>query len=507
MQKQAPNVGRLLIMVGFAFSCFGLILFLWLAFGGSIPLKPKGYQFQTSFPEATQLAKEADVRISGVPVGKVKTIKDSKKTGLSNVTIEMDRKYAPVSVDARAILRQKTLLGETYVELTPGTKGAKKVKENGRLPAGQISKTVELDEIFRAFDRPTRLAFQTWMQSQAKAIDGRGVDVSDALGNLAPFAEDTERILRILNTQKDVVQRLVSNTGEVFAALTERDGQLRSLIQNSNTVFRTTANRDQELADSFVALPTFENEARKTLLRLDRFAHNTNPLINQLRPAARELSPTLIDLGATAPDLKGLFHDLNPLITASKTGLPAARRVFNDLRPVLGQVDPLLRNLNPVLDYLGLYSSAIQSFFSNTVASTQAVDFPAKSGGKPVHYLRTTNPINPEVLAVYPRRLGPNRTNPYTKPGGLSSLVGGLQSFETRHCGVLGVPVIAATPAGSLLDQLLPTTLKDLITGFVFGNANNPSALGLATPCKKQSKFTFNGRTTDFPQVTAYPPR
>ena len=48
-------------------SCFGLLLFLWLAFGGPIPLKPKGYRFQTSFAEATQLAKEADVRISGVP--------------------------------------------------------------------------------------------------------------------------------------------------------------------------------------------------------------------------------------------------------------------------------------------------------------------------------------------------------------------------------------------------------------------------------------------------------
>ena len=36
MQKQAPTVGRLLVMVGFALSCFGLLLFLWLAFGGPI---------------------------------------------------------------------------------------------------------------------------------------------------------------------------------------------------------------------------------------------------------------------------------------------------------------------------------------------------------------------------------------------------------------------------------------------------------------------------------------
>src|SRR3954467_4214286 len=162
MQKQAPTLGRLLIMVGFALSCFGLLLFLWLAFGGPIPLGPKGYQFKTSFGEATQLAKEADVRISGVSVGKVKTI-ETQETGRSDVTIEMESKYAPVPKNTRATLRQKTLLGETYVELTPGDKSSGMLAEHGTLPVSQISPTVELDEIFRAFDSKTRDAFQTWM--------------------------------------------------------------------------------------------------------------------------------------------------------------------------------------------------------------------------------------------------------------------------------------------------------------------------------------------------------
>src|SRR3954471_15153009 len=113
-------------MAGFALSCFGLLLFLWIAFGGPIPLKPQGYRFTTSFSEATQLAQEADVRISGVPVGRVKTITPDAHTGRSNVVIELDAKYAPLPSDARATLRQKTLLGETYVELTPGTPGAPK---------------------------------------------------------------------------------------------------------------------------------------------------------------------------------------------------------------------------------------------------------------------------------------------------------------------------------------------------------------------------------------------
>src|SRR6059058_2408316 len=141
MQKQAPTVGRLLVMAGFALSCFGLLLFLWLAFGGSIPLAPKGYRFHTSFGEATQLAKEADVRISGVSVGKVKTI-ETQPNGRSKATIELEGRYAPLPRDARAVLRQKSLLGETYVELSPGHKSAGFISENGTLPASHVSPTV-----------------------------------------------------------------------------------------------------------------------------------------------------------------------------------------------------------------------------------------------------------------------------------------------------------------------------------------------------------------------------
>src|SRR5919205_3248388 len=114
MTKAAPTLGRILVMVGFALSCFGLLLFLWLAFGGPVPLKPKGYQVEVSFAEGTQLAVEADVRISGVPVGKVKTVDPDPKTGRSTAVIQMDERFAPIPKDTKAVLRQKTLLGETY---------------------------------------------------------------------------------------------------------------------------------------------------------------------------------------------------------------------------------------------------------------------------------------------------------------------------------------------------------------------------------------------------------
>src|SRR6201999_97109 len=164
MVKEAPSLGKILAMVIFTLTCFGLLLFLWLPFGGPVPLKPKGYRFHTSFGEVGQLATQSDVRISGVPVGKVEVIKADKRTGRADVTIQLDAKYAPLPADAKAILRQKTLLGETYVELTPGTRSARPIEENGRRAASQVAPTVELDEILNSFDAKSRAAFQDWIQ-------------------------------------------------------------------------------------------------------------------------------------------------------------------------------------------------------------------------------------------------------------------------------------------------------------------------------------------------------
>ena len=519
MQKAAPSFGRVAIMAGFALSCFGLLLFLWIAFGGSIPLKPKGYRFVASFSEATQLAVEADVRISGVPVGKVKTIEPDKETGRSDVEIQLDSAYAPLPSDAKAILRQKTLLGETYVELTPGTDTAPKLGEGGQLRTSQVSPTVELDEIYRSFDPRTRQAFQIWMQTQAQAIKGHGQDLNDALGNLGPFAEDASVAVDILNRQNAALRRLVSNSGVVFGALTERGDQLRSLIENSDRVFAATASRDEQLKEAFVALPTFSRESRVTLDRLDEFARDTNPLVTQLRPAARELSPTLEDLAALAPDAKALFRDLDKLITASKTGFPAAERIIRDLRPLLAQTDPALRQLIPILEFIGAYKAELNSFFANTAAASQAFD-----PGTGLHYLRTTNPLNLENLAAYPRRLGTNRPNPYQLPGGYKRLSSHLQVYENRHCGRTVPTISAAPPATRRPSRSRPSrsrpspsrrsrsrppcraevsgitpALLDQINRFVFPAQGQVPA----PPCEKQGKFTTSGETTDYPHVRA----
>ena len=447
MQKAAPSLSRILIMVVFALSCFGLLLFLWLSFGGPIPLKPKGYRVQIGFREATTLAQEADVRVAGVPVGKVRKVDVDKGHNRTLATIELERKYAPLRADARAMLRQKTLLGETYVELTPG-RSKKTIPENGRLPDGQVADTVQLDEIFDALDPQTRAAFRDWQQEMAKGIRGRGRDFNDALGTLPGFARDGADVLAVLDSQEGAVRRLVKNTGVVFAALTENESQLRNLITGSKRTFDATASKNDALAESIRIFPTFLDESKLTLARLQRFSVNTDPLIQDLRPVARDLRPTLRDVRALAPDLNRFFENLDPVITASETGQPATREILKGAEPLLREVGPFLGQLNPVLEYFEASQWQVADFLNFGAAAL--ADTTASPGGGVGHYLRQFGVFGPESVGVWRERAPTNRGNSYFQPDSLAATVTDkgrsynkykiTPQFDCRNSGVRPAP-------------------------------------------------------------------
>jgi phospholipid/cholesterol/gamma-HCH transport system substrate-binding protein len=143
-----------------------------------------------------------------------------------------------------------------------------------------------------------------------------------------------------------------------------------------------------------------------------------------------------------------------------------------------------------------------------------------------VHYLRTTNPVNAENLAVYPRRIGTNRPNPYQFPGAFANLARGLPQYETRQCG-RGIPTLVTQPlpAGTL--PTLPTTIPTIpglppivppVVPAVDPTTLIPSALAAsiqslflpaagtaasaaAVPCRQQAPFNVQGERTQFPRV------
>ncbi len=446
MSKRAPSTTQLLIITAFALACFGILLFLWITFGGPTPFKAKGYQIKVPFNEATQLAEQSDVRISGVDVGKVESIELAPNGKQAMATVNIENQYGPLPSSTRAMLRTKTLLGETYIELTPGAKSGPKLADGGTLPEANVGESVQLDEIFRAFDPKTRAAFQSWMQEAAVAINGQGQNLSYAIGEFEPTFSEFEKLFRVLNSQKLAVSQLFKNGATTFEALRGREGELANLINSSNAVFKTTAARDQDIEALFRAFPTFLDESRTTTSRLKTFAVDADPLMKQLVPAAKQLSPTLVSFAKLAPEAKALFAALKPVIAEAPTGFPALRKLFRDeFPPLLRAVDPFVRNLNPVLTGLNLYKHEFAATFANLAAATHGVLTEENKFHEKLNYIRVMGPINAESLSTYSNRLNTNRNSPYSPPLWAKGLKGGtLPSFDTRQCS--GGSVVTINP-------------------------------------------------------------
>ncbi len=492
MNKQAPSAARILTMIAFAASCIGLLLFLWISFGGTTSLGAKGYEITAEFDQAEDLGSQADVRISGVNVGKVIGVSLDRHTGLTRAVMEIDPQFAPRPADTRAILRQKTLLGETYIELSPGSRSSGKLADHGALPPGLIAPTVQLDQILSTFDPTTRQAFETWMQQQGTALTGRGQDLNAALGELAPFATNVDSVLAVLRRDSAATSTLLRDGGQVFSSIARSPSALQQLVNNSNAAFSATAAQSAALAATIRALPAFLVAQKQTIDRVRRFSVTTKPLVDELRPAAVQLTPALKAVAVLAPQLRSLLVNEGPLTQASKAGIPALEQFLDTSVPFLTRAKPYLGGVVPVIDYINTYRREVAAFFANGTAADGAVGAGIVNPKKLLHYVRVSSPINPETLTNYGHRISTNRSNPYLVPGGASSLVSGLPVFGSYLCTSNPPPTIGPT--------IPPALAAELSADYYTSDPSGPA-------CQAQPPLgeATTGQSQVFPQLQPIP--
>lgn len=512
MQKRAPTLGNILVIILFVLSCFGLLMFLWESFGGPLPLKPKGYRMTVAFPRALALAEQSDVRISGVDVGHVISVKLGSG-GLTRATIELNQKYAPIRANMHAILRQKTLLGETYVQLIPEGNTGPYLRDGGQLSNANVEPSVTLDDILSAFDPKTRADFKIWQQAVEEGLNGKGEEVNASFARLEPFAEHANQLLGILASQEGALRDLVRNTGVVFNAIASRDHQLEGLIVNGEHTFKAAAEGSEAFAAAFKALPGFERNQRKALKELDKFAGNASPFLEEFRPAERELASLLAAAKPFAPQLDKFLTALGPLTKYAKAGLPDLSKSLNLTVPVLENLRPVLHNLEPFFQYASGYVKEFQAFFANLTSASEFQqpngDYPTGEGPKQ-HMLTGMIVLGPESLSTYSEKIGTNRSNAYPLAGTYSNLATGLPVFSAKGCSnptpSLNGPESEAIPK-TLIEQLIhakvankPEKPEGINPEGNTGSAGNPNEVP-APACTQQGKNSFNGKSSQFPHV------
>jgi hypothetical protein len=171
------------------------------------------------------------------------------------------------------------------------------------------------------------------------------------------------------------------------------------------------------LAETFAILPTFQDESRLTLDRLERFSVNTRPLINDLKPVADDLAPTIRDVSALAPDLNQLFKDLHKVIPTAVRDLPDGQRFLRGAAPVFEALHPFLQELNPVLSFANFNQQVLAGFVTNgSLAFNLDLDNGEPEDGIFDYVLQQYGVINGTSLQLNPTRPAYDIGNAYIEP-------------------------------------------------------------------------------------------
>ena len=193
MQKQAPTLGRMLVMVGFALSCFGLLLFLWLAFGGADPAQAEGLPVRASrSPRARSSPSRPTCGSPASRSARSRPSSPNRETGRSIATHRARGALRAARQGHQGDPAPEDAARRDLRRADAGQPAARRDAPRGRRAAGRRrSRRPSSSTRSSARSTPRRAArSRPGCRSSRAPLDGRARDISDALGNLEPFAED-----------------------------------------------------------------------------------------------------------------------------------------------------------------------------------------------------------------------------------------------------------------------------------------------------------------------------
>ena len=130
-----------------------LLVLVIIALGQRTKLLSRKYTLWTEFRNAHGLIAGADVRVAGVSAGSVRSIEIIRSRGKPSVVrvgVDISAEYLRfVRADSRAFIRSIGALGDKYVEISLGTKEAKRLRPDDTIPAGDEVDFYELAEQMR----------------------------------------------------------------------------------------------------------------------------------------------------------------------------------------------------------------------------------------------------------------------------------------------------------------------------------------------------------------------
>lgn len=409
----ALPVVRLLALVAFGLVCALIFGYLWVNSGGKLPLVSKdGYRISLDLPRVSNLVYDSDVMVAGVKVGKVADL--HVDGGQARVTMQLDS-GAPMHQGAIVQVRQKTLVNESFLEITDGTGPA--LPDGASLPQGAGRPAVELNDLLVSLDPGTRTALASSVRSLGAATQGSRQSIDQALRGLGDLGNQGKDVLDALAAQTPDLEALTGNAATVLAALNTRQGAIAQLVTDANQLTAATSAGSGDIEAVIRKLPGVLDSAKNASAGLSTLSSALQPVAGDLRDAAPSLSAALRELPGTTADLRGLLPTLDGVLGKAPDTLNRVPAVAGDLDQLIPSAQVALRDLNPMLAYVQPYGKDIAAMFANWASVLATGDVNGKA-------YRVFFVINEQSLTGNPLNLnvGPlNKRNPYPGAGQLNT--------------------------------------------------------------------------------------
>lgn len=290
---------------------------LWLASSIGALGNRGGKRYVVTLDEAAGLVRDNAVKVAGVKVGiieEVEAINDD-----ATLTLLLDSEIE-VHEDAIAGVRAKSLLGEKYLALSPGSDAAALIPDGGEIT--HIRSTFEVDQVLNALEpilgggdgsfsamlEPLLGRIDTTL-AEARGDDGKPPVVTreEITESIQDVRSTITSIKQITEDNKDEVNKLLTNTNELL-----EDPRVDRIIGNLDRIAATTAKR----------LPGLLDKADSTLTRADSALARIEEATAELTPERMDKVGQIIDdvavasanLKQVSEDVKNVGQDVGPLI-------------------------------------------------------------------------------------------------------------------------------------------------------------------------------------------------
>jgi phospholipid/cholesterol/gamma-HCH transport system substrate-binding protein len=213
---------------------------------------PSSYLLRIPTADASGIFPGSDVTIAGANAGTVREV-TLARDGDAMITVALDPAFTPLHTDATAQLRPKSLLGEMYVALDPGTSGPA-LASGATLPRLQVNRATDLQQVFNTFDQPTRTKLQTLVDELGGGLAGRGDQLNQAIGPGERDVADLAAISSTLNARNAELQTVIAtlNTVTTELARSDRRQQLAMLIQTTRQLMANLRSQQAQLQRAVV---------------------------------------------------------------------------------------------------------------------------------------------------------------------------------------------------------------------------------------------------------------